>query len=168
MTGITPARSSAYGNMEKLRTHLPDGVTLTQYFLDHGYIAKGGGKVHHGRGAYDEASWDQHFSASSAKRPKTPRPKNAPDDMWVNWGPTPLEDSDMFDAQIALACNTVATLEQHDGPTPSNASTPTGARAVTVACCDGAFARRTRAGVIREDCKQDLNDSMISFGRTIC
>ena len=115
MTGITPARSGVYGNMEKLRTHLPDAVTLSQYFGDHGYIAKGGGKIYHSRGAYDEASWDQYFSASSAKRPETPRPKNAPDDMWVNWGPTPLEDADMFDAQIAD--QVIAELgKTHDKP----------------------------------------------------
>ena len=115
MTGTTPARSGVYGNMEKLRTHLPDAVTLPQYFRDHGYIAKGGGKIYHSRGAYDEASWDQYFSASSAKRPKTPRPENAPDDMWVNWGPTPLEDTDMFDAQIAD--QVIAELGQtHDKP----------------------------------------------------
>jgi len=101
MTGINPARSGVYGNMEKLRTHLPDAVTLPQYFRDHGYIAEGGGKIYHGRDAYDEDSWDQYFSANSAKRPRTPRPKNAPPDMWVNWGPTPLQDADMFDAQIA-------------------------------------------------------------------
>ena len=115
MTGITPARSGVYGNMEKLRTHLPDAVTLPQYFRDHGYIAKGGGKIYHSRGAYDEASWDQYFSASSAKRPKTPRPKDAPHDMWVNWGPTPLEDADMFDAQIAD--QVIAELgKTHDKP----------------------------------------------------
>ncbi len=115
MSGITPARSGVYGNMEKLRTHLPDAVTLPQYFRDHGYIAKGGGKIYHSRGAYDEASWDQYFSSSPAKRPKTPRPKNAPHDMWVNWGPTPLEDTDMFDAQIAD--QVIAELgKTHDKP----------------------------------------------------
>jgi hypothetical protein len=31
----------------------------------------------------------------------------------------------MFDAQIALDCNAAATPEQHHGPTPTNASTPT-------------------------------------------
>ncbi|MHC4996611.1 MAG: sulfatase, partial [Planctomycetota bacterium] len=101
MTGLNPHRTGVYGNGEKMRDRVPDAVTLTQYFMKHGYTAKGGGKIFHGSRIYDEASWDEYFSAPNAKRPRAPRPPNAPRDMWKNWGPTDLPDEAMFDTQIA-------------------------------------------------------------------
>lgn len=45
LTGIQPSNSGIYGNGEQLRDRLPDAVTLMQYLRQHGYSAKGGGKI---------------------------------------------------------------------------------------------------------------------------
>ncbi len=55
MTGLRPSTSGVYTNKDYWRKILPHAVTLSQYFMRHGYAAKGAGKIfHHGRsGASD-------------------------------------------------------------------------------------------------------------------
>ena len=41
LTGIAPYHSGVYGNGEKLRSKLPQAVTLMQHFKESGYTVKG-------------------------------------------------------------------------------------------------------------------------------
>ena len=74
LTGVMPARSGVYGNFEELREQLPDAVTLPQYFRQHGYSVKGGGKIFHS-GPGDEEAWDEFFAGWKSTQKKTTRKK---------------------------------------------------------------------------------------------
>ena len=57
MTGLAPTTSGVYRNQDPWRTMLPDAVTMPQYFMRHGYDAKGAGKIfHHGVSGADDPS----------------------------------------------------------------------------------------------------------------
>ena len=113
LTGVMPSRSGVYGNFEELRQQLPDVVTLPQYFHQHGYIVKGGGKIFH-RGPGEKDVWDEYFPA---EKPKAPREKasSVKTGIWDPWGPSTLGDRDMNDARVADRI--IAELEaRHDRP----------------------------------------------------
>ncbi|MYA15872.1 MAG: sulfatase [Gammaproteobacteria bacterium] len=120
LTGVMPAHSGIYGNFETLREQLPDAVTLPQYFRQHGYTVKGGGKIFHA-GSGDEEAWDEFFpAAGKSKAPQgkalQEKSKKTPKaGMWAPWGPSTSDDSSTTDAQIADRI--VAELEgQHGKP----------------------------------------------------
>ena len=113
LTGVMPARSGVYGNFEELRRQLPDAVTLPQYFRQHGYIVKGGGKIFH-RGPGDLDVWDEYFAVEKSKAPRE-KASSTETDMWNPWGPSTLDDHAMNDARVADRI--IAELEvRHDRP----------------------------------------------------
>ena len=113
LTGVMPARSGVYGNFEALRQQLPDAVTLPQYFRQHGYSVKGGGKIFHS-GSGDEESWDEYFLAGNSNAPRE-QASSTQTGMWNPWGPSTLDDRAMNDARIADRI--IAELvTQHDRP----------------------------------------------------
>lgn len=99
LTGIAPYRSGIYGNGEKLRTKLPDSITLMQHFRASGYSVQGGGKIFHGKFAYDADSWDFYFKPSESV--KKIQKKKSPGSGWRPWGPLDCSDEDMFDGKVA-------------------------------------------------------------------
>jgi arylsulfatase A-like enzyme len=102
LTGVEPSRSGVYGNGEKLRNKLPDAVTLVQYLRQHGYAARGGGKVFHSqKRAGDSDSWDFYFVPPPSKLKDRARPRiNLPKSAWAPWGPLDVADKDMFDVKV--------------------------------------------------------------------
>ncbi len=68
MTGVRPTALGIYDLGTNFREAAPDAVTLSQYFMRHGYRAEGLGKIFHvGHGNHeDPASWSvPHFQAKS-------------------------------------------------------------------------------------------------------
>jgi arylsulfatase A-like enzyme len=101
LTGIAPYHSGVYGNGEKLRSKLPQAVTLMQHFKESGYTVKGAGKIFHGTSAYDEDSWDAYFKPAPSKRPSAKRVNGLAKSAWAPWGPLDCDDEDMFDGKTA-------------------------------------------------------------------
>ena len=66
MTGRRPATTGVHDLNTHFRKNLPDVVTLSQHFKDHGYHAVGMGKIYHGS-LDDPASWSVPH-----RRPKAP------------------------------------------------------------------------------------------------
>ena len=74
MTGCRPDTTKVYDLVTHFRTAMPDAVTLPQYFKNHGYFARGIGKIYHG-GYDDKPSWSvaweapggQHFGETGQK-----------------------------------------------------------------------------------------------------
>lgn len=76
LTGLSPVTSGVYSNEDSWKKLLPDVVTLPQYFMEHGYTTKGGGKIfHHGGAGADRKenpSFEEFFSLRiHAHKPKT-------------------------------------------------------------------------------------------------
>jgi iduronate 2-sulfatase len=68
LTGVRPTRLGIYDLGTNFRQAAPDAVTLSQYFMRHGYRAEAIGKIFHtGHGnTNDEASWSvPHFGEKS-------------------------------------------------------------------------------------------------------
>ncbi|VGO13292.1 Choline-sulfatase [Pontiella desulfatans] len=63
MVGLRSTTTGLYGLSQGFREVEPDAVTLTQYFMQHGYTSEGVGKIFHiGHGNYgDDASWSLPF-----------------------------------------------------------------------------------------------------------
>lgn len=63
MAGLRSTTTGLYGLGQGFRTVMPDAVTLSQYFMEHGYTAEGVGKIFHiGHGNHgDAASWSKPF-----------------------------------------------------------------------------------------------------------
>ncbi|MBK1877699.1 sulfatase [Pelagicoccus mobilis] len=63
MVGLRSTSTGLYGLRHGFRMVVPEAVTLTQYFMKHGYTAEGIGKVFHiGHGNYgDPESWSVPF-----------------------------------------------------------------------------------------------------------
>lgn len=99
MTGIRPSTSGVYLNSQPWRPAMPEAVTLSQHFMQHGYRAVGGGKIFHGR--YDEdASWHEYF-----KKGGDPSPPNKPVNgirgtAHFDWGPVDVADEQMNDHRV--------------------------------------------------------------------
>lgn len=73
MTGLRPSTSGVYENGDPWRTMLPEAVTLSQYFMQNGYAAKGAGKIfHHGRSGADDPnnpSFQEFFKMVRTRAP---------------------------------------------------------------------------------------------------
>ncbi len=62
MTGKRPGTTGVYNNGQSLRKKVPNAVTMSTYFSDHGYYAIGGGKVYHDTPTmFDRASWNAYY-----------------------------------------------------------------------------------------------------------
>lgn len=75
MSGYRPNTSGIYKNRGKRWPNQLNAVTLSQYFRDNGYLAKGAGKIFHhpfngGRGPEDQG-WDDFQKWLPARKPKT-------------------------------------------------------------------------------------------------
>jgi arylsulfatase A-like enzyme len=93
LTGMSPARTGIYGNVDfhwRDLPHLRDVVTLPQLFRANGYRTAGGGKIFHalswidrsyGQNQNDPASWDDYF-------PSLDQPM--PDEVW----PSPADTTE--------------------------------------------------------------------------
>jgi len=112
LTGVMPSRSGVYGNFEKLEVHLPDAITLPQYFRSQGYQVKGSGKIFHN--PYGDNSTEQSFdefynafkivktkSGSKGYKEDPKRKRLSKEEMWAPWGPVDIDDGDMLDAKNA-------------------------------------------------------------------
>jgi len=64
MTGCRPDTTKVYDLVTHFRKTIPDVVTLTQHFTQHGYESVGMGKVFHGS-LNDTASWDRWIDVKS-------------------------------------------------------------------------------------------------------
>ena len=71
MTGRRPDATRVWDLETDFRTALPDAVTVSQYFKDHGYHSQGMGKIFHG-GFDDAPSWSVPWQT-----PKAPQYANA-------------------------------------------------------------------------------------------
>lgn len=99
MTGIRPSTSGVYLNSQPWRPAMPDAVTLSQHFMQHGYRVVGGGKIFHGR-YRDGASWHEYF-----KKTGDPLPPNRPVNgiaktAHFDWGPLDVADDAMDDHRV--------------------------------------------------------------------
>ena len=52
-TGLEPSTTGIYENGQKWPDEIRNHVTLTRYFMDHGYYVAGYGKIYHGSGDLD-------------------------------------------------------------------------------------------------------------------
>ena len=104
MTGIRPSTSGVYHNPQPWRKAMPDAVTLSQHFMQHGYTALGAGKIYHGSFP-DPASWDTYFPAKNRNRPADPLPQGRPlngihNTRHFDWGPVDVTDGQMGDHKV--------------------------------------------------------------------
>lgn len=91
MTGLRPTTSGVYENSHVWREALPGAVALPQYFAQHGYVTRGGGKIlHHGPSGgepEDNPSFQKFFP-----RVPTPNPKIRKGAFGgFDWGPVPAD-----------------------------------------------------------------------------
>jgi len=87
MTGITPARSGLYTNMQKMRHVLPNAEIIPRYFSCYGYHAAGSGKILHY--FIDAHSWHDYFPDKHRENPlprtlyPEKRPVSLPYEKWM-------------------------------------------------------------------------------------
>lgn len=99
LTGILPSHSGVYGNGERMRTKIPEAVTLMQHLHSvGGYSTQGAGKIFHGQGPYDPDSWN-YYHRPKAKRLIGKRDDGLPKNAWAPWGPIDADDDEMFDVK---------------------------------------------------------------------
>ena len=61
MTGRMPSSTGIYNNSQWWKPHLPDVVTIPEYFRKFGYLAVGAGKVHHHTPGFNPpGQWDDY------------------------------------------------------------------------------------------------------------
>ncbi len=132
-TGLMPATTGIYDNGHWWKPHLPDAVTMPEYFRRSGYCAAGGGKIfHHTSGFNPPGQWDEYFalqfddpwdrrSAAYYGIPQADPPPNHPLNgirpfrHEFDWGSLPLADNRYADARtIAWAADFLA--RKHDKP----------------------------------------------------
>ena len=118
LTGIRPSTLGVYSNGQPWRESkvLKDAVTLPQHFMAHGYHARGGGKIFHGR-FNDSASWHEWFDSGGApplslKERRNPHSR-AGGIVWGNLHETPV--SEMPDYRLA-SWTADFLSKQHDRP----------------------------------------------------
>ncbi len=120
MTGIRPSTSGVYHNPQPWRESpvLKDAVSLTQYFMSHGYTAVGGGKIYHGRYP-DPPSWDEYFPSKTKNRPPDPSPPekniNGLNKAHFDWGPLDVPDAEMGDHTV-VSWAIEQMRKKHDKP----------------------------------------------------
>ena len=77
-TGLAPASSGLYNNLQKLREVMPKETLMPRHFSNHGYWSAGSGKLLHY--VIDPVSWDDYFPEKETDNPfpQTYNPKNRP------------------------------------------------------------------------------------------
>ncbi len=116
-TGLMPSTTGIYDNGHWWKPHLPDVVTMPEYFRGHGYLTAGGGKVfHHTTGFNPPDQWDEYFDLrfddqwdrTTSAYPGTPKvdppeghPLNGirPFRHEFDWGSLPIEDDQYGDSR---------------------------------------------------------------------
>jgi arylsulfatase A-like enzyme/sucrose-6-phosphate hydrolase SacC (GH32 family) len=101
MTGLRPSTSGVYENKHPWRAALPEAVTLSKYFEQHGYCTRGAGKIfHHGKTGADDPA-NPSFQEFFAMRP-SPQPKIRKGAFGCfDWGPVTEPLTDEFTVQWA-------------------------------------------------------------------
>ena len=67
MTGARPDTTKVWDLTTHFRKAMPDVVTLSQLFKDHGYVSKGLGKIYHGDALDDPLSWSDVSTSGATK-----------------------------------------------------------------------------------------------------
>jgi len=96
MTGLRPTKLGIYDLGTNFRKAAPDAVTLSQYFMQHGYYAEGMGKIYHeGHGNQDDAAswsiphWNPKAETYALPENRTPsRPRSAAKKTKARGAPT--------------------------------------------------------------------------------
>lgn len=122
LTGMLPSSSGVSGNEQDWRRSvaLAGKPTLPRWFLDHGWLTAAAGKIYHanhggpegrlagwhgGRRGFDEdAAWTRRFPQAGVQIPRLPvqtgQNFNGLGIWHWDWGPIPVEDEAMDDAQV--------------------------------------------------------------------
>jgi len=95
LSGKRPSTSGVYDNSQPWRPVMPDVVTLPAYFMQHGYLVLGGGKIFHG-GFPDAKAWNEYFTG---KMKVKDLPTNGIGGN-MTWGPLNADDDVMPDTQL--------------------------------------------------------------------
>ncbi len=61
MSGRRPWNTACYTNGDSWKKHIPEGISLSQQFLDAGYHVAGAGKIYHSD-TYYESEWSEYMS----------------------------------------------------------------------------------------------------------
>lgn len=99
MTGIAPAKSGLYGNLNGSFRMYPDSenhTTIPQYFSQNGYHSMGAGKILHHP---NENDWDEMLKLPYFKNPMPAGPSSESADK--DWRPADAETSEMTDWKMA-------------------------------------------------------------------
>jgi arylsulfatase A-like enzyme len=121
MTGIRPHNSGVYDNKHAWARMMPDAVTLSRYFMQHGYETRGAGKIfHHGRTGADipgKPSFEKFKKMLPARKPKSGKNHNGYTKgplgmLWWDWG---LHDQKLIDLDTVEWCED-AMEAPHDKP----------------------------------------------------
>ena len=116
LTGRRPHSSGVYVNPQPWRPVMPDVVTLPQHFMAHGYHARGGGKIFHGR-YEDKASWHVWFNSGNhpplSRKERANPHSRAGGIVWGNLHDTPVDQ--MVDHRLA-SWAVEFLRERHDKP----------------------------------------------------
>lgn len=94
-TGLLPSTTGVYLNPQPFRKALPDTVTLTEYFMKHGYYAMGCGKLYHHKEEIPRSWHDYQRIQLNTK------PKDRPNDWRLDGGPMDISDDEMGDGKVA-------------------------------------------------------------------
>ena len=120
MSGLNPSTTGCYGNRQALRMSAVgfDAVTLPRYFSNHGYSARGVGKITHGKFP-DPASWDDFYPNLRSQGMEDAEPPsenmNGLNASGFDWGPLDVTDGQTADGRIAQ--HTIEQLgRKHDKP----------------------------------------------------
>ncbi|HOI96656.1 MAG TPA: sulfatase [Syntrophobacter fumaroxidans] len=119
-TGIRPSTSGVYKNEMPYRGVMPDVVTLPEHFMTHGYTAAGGGKLLHHDKVTDPVCWDESFLRTVGITRINPFPQSVPvcgipDFQGIDWGPMPVDDTEIHDGKVARWGGSVLR-RTHDKP----------------------------------------------------
>ena len=117
MTGVRPSTSGVYNNAHdwRLAKTLEGVPTIPRHFRDHGYDARGAGKIFHAHslnplgfeGYNDPNGWDEFYPAITRQLPAEVRPSRWPirgsEKFYggaFDWAPVAVEEWAMGDAQV--------------------------------------------------------------------
>ena len=126
MTGLRPEQTGIVNNTTRLRSRLPDVLTLPQYFKENGWHAQAYGKLYHMSGASEverdlwrdlPQSWHTATAFSPTKLGQKNEGRNLTDGAlpWCQWGMAEGGDDDQPDGQTAAA---VVKLIEQQGTNP--------------------------------------------------
>lgn len=123
MTGLRPDTTRVWNLTTHFRDHQPDVVTLPQWFMEHGYTAKGIGKIYHnhGRTAGDAPSWsvpeEMHSASHYADVAIVDGRAVREPDREIKVERIDVPDDAYFDGRIAnLAIEALKELRDHGEP----------------------------------------------------